>query len=188
MVQVWDKPLLLTQAIPVLEELLQKKKVEVQVPAGPIGAGMAIDFLSILRPLIKHYHVELVLAGLRRPACEGSPQAEFNLRFVSAGLVMREEAPALSHVTLACGKDSITARLTPLTNSDRAYVMAARWDMLNYLRDHLPAAAPNYRLELWHGRKLIKTNLRYYKPTGIALQPTINISPELYQLIQHGTG
>ena len=188
MVQIWDKSLLLTRVIPALEELLLQKRVEVHVPTGPIGFGMAMDFLSILRPLIKHYRVELALAGLRRPACEGAPQAEFYIKFVSTDRMIEKETPALPRVTLSCGRDSIIAKLTPLTNSDRAYVMGARWGMLTYLRDHLPAAAPNHRLELWRGGKAISTNLRFYQPAGLATQPNIPISQTLYKTMQHGVG
>src|SRR3989344_8077755 len=105
MVQIWDKSLLLTRVIPALEELLLRKQVEIHVPAGRIGFGMAMDFLSMLRPLIKHYRVELALAGLRRPACEGAPQAEFYIKFVSTDRMIEEETPALPRVTLSCGRD-----------------------------------------------------------------------------------
>ncbi len=188
MTQIWDKPLLLTRAIPALEELLLRNQVEIRVPAGPIGFGMALDFLSVLRPLIKHYRVELALAGLRKPACEGSPQAEFYIKFVSADFVMNEELPILPSATLSCGRDNITARLTLLTKLERAYTMGARWGMLTYLQYHLPPTSLTHRLELWRGGKVIKTDLRFYEPAGLAAQPTINISPALYSTMQNGVG
>ena len=190
MVQIWDKPLLLTRVIPTLEELLSRKQVEVQVPAGPIGFGMAMDFLSMLRPLIPQprCYVELALAGLRRPACTGSPQAEYNIKFVSADLVMNEETPALLSTTLSCGRDDITARLISLTKYERASAMGAHWDLLTNLQYHMPATLLTRRLELLHGRKAIKTNLRFYEPAGLATQPTINISQVLYETIRHGVG